>query len=197
VIYANMSFQEEPESQIDFLLYPYPNERGPPPPFGCGADKHAKHEPSPANKSDEPGSDDTIPDGNLSVISSPVSQHRVLQSQVEETQFVPVESDTQPSMDYDISPTTRRVLDNTELSSTRLPPPFIAIPLLEREDTPVVSDIPEFRFGKPPNSNNMKLTRPIPGPTRPHQKEMTNTESLMPPEGSLPVNDRGMVPPAT
>lgn len=192
-----MSFEEEPESQIDFPLHQYTSERDSPPLFDRGAHGHAHYGPSPALNSDELGSDDTVSDDNLAPISSPISQFGVLKGQVEETQFVPVEHDTQPSMDYDISPITRRVLDNTESSSASLLPPVMAMPLLERRDTPILSDSPEFRFGKPPKPNSMKLTRALPGPNRPHQKEATDREILIPPKSSLPVADRGMVPPAT
>lgn len=192
-----MSFQEEPESQIDFPLHQYTNERDSPPPFDCVTNRHRHHEPNPAHKSVEPGSDDTIPDGNTAAISSPISHHEALRSQVEETQFVPVEHDTQPSVDYDISPITQRVLDNTESASASLPPPMMAMPLLERRDTPVLPDSSGFRFGKPPNPNSMILTRPLPGPNRPRKKEMTNAEMLMPHKSSLPVIDRGMASPVT
>jgi hypothetical protein len=190
-----MSFQEEPESQIDFSLHQHTNERDSPPPFDCGADRHAHHEPSPAHKSNQPGSDDTIPDSNTAEISSPISAHEVLKSQVGETQFVPVENDTQLSVNYNISPIARRVLDNIESTSPSLPPPVMAMPILERRDAPVLSDGAGFRFGKPPNPNCMKLTRPLPGPNRPRKKEMVNAELFMPPEGNLSIADRGMTPP--
>lgn len=190
-----MSFREEPESQIDFPLHQYTNKRSFSPPFDCGADRHAHHEQSPAHERDQPGSDDTIPDSNTAAISSLISAHEVLKSQVEDTQFIPVENDTQPSVNYDISPITRRVLDNIESTSPSLPPPVMAMPILERRDTPALSDGPGFRFGKPPNPNSMKLTRPLPGPNRPRKKEMTNAELFMPPEGNLPVTDRGMASP--
>jgi hypothetical protein len=186
-----MSFQEEPESQIDFPLHQHTNERDSPPPFDCDPHGHANLEPSPVPNSDEAGSDDTVPDNNTAPISNAALQHDTLGSQVEDTQYVPIEYDTQPSMDYDISPMTLRVLNNIESSSANLPPPMMAMPLLEMRDTPALPDSPEFRFGKPPKPNSMKLTRPLPGPNRPRQIDITNTEALTP-QGNLTVNDRGM-----
>jgi hypothetical protein len=188
-----MSFQEEPESQIDFFPYQHTNEQDSPPPLDCDDHADVQHEPRPLRNSN----DDPVLGDNIAPISSPHSQHGVLRSQVEETQFVSIERDTQPSTNYDISPTTKRVLENTESTSARLSPPLMVTPLLERREVPALPDSPKFHFGKPPKPDSMNLTRRPPGPIRPGQVEVTNMETLTSSQDSLPVNDRGMAPPAT
>jgi hypothetical protein len=183
-----MSAQEEPESQIDFSLYQHTNEQDSPPPLDCDDHADAQHEPHRLRN----GNDDPVLDDNIAPISSPHSQHGVLRSQVEETQFVSIERDTQLSINYDMSPTTRRVLENTESSSAKLSPPLMVIPLLERREVPALPDSPKFRFGKPPKPDNMNLTRRPPGPIRPGQLEVTNMETLASSQDSLPVTDRAM-----
>ncbi len=193
---AKMSFQEEPESQIEILSYQHTNVRDSPPLFNSDPHEHTHHKPSLAQNRDEPSSENTLLGDKTPLFSSPVSNNDALESQVEDTQFVPIETDTQPSVDYDISPTTRRFLENTESSSAELPPPMILTPLLERQNIPALPDGPGFRFGKPPKPSNMKLIRPPPGPSRTHHEETTNAETIMPPmihKASSSLNGKGMV----
>lgn len=194
---ARMSLQEEPESQIDEPLYQHTSEQDSPLPLNCDDLADAELKPRRPPHNDEPGSDDSVLDCNASQISSPLSQKGDLQSQVEDTQFFPIERDTQPSFDYDMSPTTRRVLENTEPNSAKTLLSVIAMPLLERPVVPVVSDGPEFRFGKPPIQNNMKHTRPPSKPHRPGQSAVTNSENLMSSKCKLSAIEYGMVPPVT
>jgi hypothetical protein len=195
-----MSFQEEPESQIDLTMQRDSERKDSPPLFDVDYHARANYEAYHPHSGNDHGSDDTVSDENTAQISIPLFQPRDLESQVGETQFVPIERDTQPSTDFDMSPTTRKVLENTESNSAMLPPPIMSMTLLERLDNPAVSDGPEFRFGKPPNAQNMNLRRPPPGPHRAGRletSEASSTEKLTFSKGNLPLVDAGVVRPGT
>src|SRR5208282_5833851 len=121
-----MSFEEEPESQFDFTVHGHMNEIESPPAFLRQA--HTYRARVPERNGDEPGSDDTIPDP---AVPSPTLQNNELKSQVEETQYVALELDTQPTTEFDVSPITQRVLENTDLNSASVPPPAMNVLLLE------------------------------------------------------------------
>jgi hypothetical protein len=179
-----MSSEEELESQFDFALHRHMNEIDSPPAFVREA--QAYRERVPARNSDEPGSDDTMPEVDSAAISSPKLQDDELKSQVEETQYVALELDTQPMTEFDVSPITRRVLNNTDSNSTSVPQPGMDALLLERRDASGVLETPEFRFGPAPKPNSMNLSRPPKPPHRNQETAKMDTQMLI--KGSPQVN---------
>lgn len=177
-----MSSEEEPKSQFDFTLHGHMNEKDSPPAFVREA--HAYRERVPARSNAEPGSDDTIPEVNSATVSSPRLPIDALKSQVEETQYVTLELDTQPTTEFDVSPITRRVLDNTDSIWASVPPPPVDAPLLERRDTPDI-DVSDFRYGPAPKKS-LNLSRPHKPPRR--DQEAATVETQKPVRRSLQVN---------
>jgi hypothetical protein len=162
--------EDEPESQFDFIVHGHMNEVDSPSAFIREA--HAYREMLPSQNGDDPGSDDTIPEINSAAVPSPRLHSDELKSQVEETQYVALEPDTQPSTEFDVSPLTRRVLDNTHSSSASVPPPTMNMLRLDRPDALDVTETPQFRYGRPPKPS-MNLTRSLTKPPRPNQEIAT------------------------
>jgi hypothetical protein len=161
-----MPSQEEQESQIEATLHGLDTDLESPPrlPPLLANVKHLAHEQHRRN-SKEPGSDDTIPDPDVTATIHSDGQQDSIRSVVEDTQFVGVENDTQATDAFDnASPNTRRVI-----AMIKSHPPPVQLPVLPstfREiQKPVIVEVTrEFTYGPAPK-NSVKYTRPIPGQT--------------------------------
>jgi hypothetical protein len=155
-----MPYQEEPESQVEPPLHGYMDDMEFPP--REVRNEGVQEEQSIAEECTEVGSRDATPEDATAATQFESLRRNNSKSLVEETQFVDVELDTQGTDAYDISPTTRRAMDNMVLAPIAEAPPIMQTVFLERKpvDGP---DLSSFRFGVPPKADSMKLNRPLPG----------------------------------
>lgn len=155
-----MSYQEF-ESQSDISLHEHINKPDSSPTYACDTPEFSEQ--THVGNSSEPGNDETIPEPFNAPVSGPNMPHTDNESQVDGTQCVAIELETQPTAGFSISPNTRRVLENTDSGPINVPHLTMSTLFLERQDSPFSPNISSFRFGTPPKQNSMRHGKPLPG----------------------------------
>ncbi len=133
-------------------------------------------------------SDESKPEDCHPAIDKDGSIQDNLSSLVNDTQYVEVERDTQATDRYDLSPTTRRVIESTASSPAAQPSHVIQEQFLAKLSRPSIEDHQNsFSWKKAPKFQHLNFARPPPG-----NVSLSRESKIVQPDTSAALN-AGMV----